>query len=53
MVQEALNPVAFLDPSVLKFNLSLLELLTIRFGGVVPQALTIGYSSSELNTKIN
>ena len=38
---KALNPVAFLEPSVLKTTLRLLLLLVIGTGFVLPQALTI------------
>ena len=44
-VHDALNPVAFLVPSVLKIILRLFERLVIGTGGVKPQALTIRLSS--------
>ena len=53
MVHTALNPVAFLDPSVLKFNVRVLELLTTRGGRVLPQALTIIELSESWTVKQN
>ena len=38
VVQDALNPVAFLEPSVLKTTVRLLLLVVTGSGGVLPQA---------------
>ena len=53
VVQEALNPDAFLELSLMKFILKLLVLLVIISGFLLPQALARRVSSSESLTAIN